>query len=79
MVLGKSNKPFKSRPNLGDKAREVLENIDETCPVIQQFRQYSIELDDKNDRYERIVKLSRDITIESKRIIFLLHSVQTDL
>jgi predicted translin family RNA/ssDNA-binding protein len=34
-----------------------------------------VELDDKNDRYERIVKISRDITIESKRIIFLLHTI----
>uniref|UniRef100_A0A0M3INL2 Translin-associated protein X n=1 Tax=Ascaris lumbricoides TaxID=6252 RepID=A0A0M3INL2_ASCLU len=30
-------------------------------------------MDDRNDRHERLVKLSRDITIESKRIIFQLH------
>lgn len=43
-------------------------------PVILSFREYSKILDEKNDRYERIVKQSRDITIESKRIIFLLHT-----
>ncbi|PIK39595.1 putative translin-associated protein X [Apostichopus japonicus] len=36
------------------------------------------ELDTKHDKYERIVKLSRDITIESKRIIFLLHRISGD-
>ena len=30
-------------------------------------------LDARHDKMERIVKLSRDITIESKRIIFTLH------
>ncbi|XP_066157785.1 translin-associated protein X isoform X2 [Euwallacea fornicatus] len=43
------------------------------------FRVFSSELDDRHDRHERIVKLSRDITIESKRIIFLLHSSNTDI
>lgn len=45
--------------------------------VITNFRQYAKELDDKHDRYERIVKQSRDITIESKRIIFLLHNIDS--
>lgn len=48
---------------------------DEDNPVVKSFRQYSVELCDKHDRYERIIKLSRDITIESKRLIFLLHTV----
>lgn len=43
------------------------------------FKEYGAELDTKHDRHERIVKISRDITIESKRIIFLLHSAATDL
>lgn len=46
-------------------------------PVMAAFREYAKELDDKHDRYERIVKMSRDITIESKRIIFLLHTIET--
>lgn len=51
--------------------------IDENNPVLRAFQLYASELDDKHDRYERIVKLSRDITIESKRIIFLLHSIDS--
>ena len=37
------------------------------------FQQYQNELDCSHDKRERLVKLSRDITIQSKRIIFLLH------
>ncbi|XP_046848647.1 translin-associated protein X-like [Xenia sp. Carnegie-2017] len=40
---------------------------------IQQFQVFQKELDARYDKYERIVKLSRDITIRSKRVIFLLH------
>ncbi|XP_022914674.2 translin-associated protein X [Onthophagus taurus] len=57
---------------------ETLDEVEQT-PTMQLFRQYASELDDKHDRYERIVKISRDITIESKRIIFLLHNVGVDL
>lgn len=61
--------------NLGDMGKEVLEKLDENSQVVKQFRGYAAELDDKHDRFERIVKVSRDITIESKRIIFLLHTL----
>jgi predicted translin family RNA/ssDNA-binding protein len=57
----------------------VLENIDENNRVIRMFLEFRKELDDKHDRYEKIVKTSRDITIENKRIIFLLHSTNTDI
>ena len=43
-----------------------------------QFAEYQVELDCKNDKHERLVKLSRDITIASKRCIFLLHRVLDD-
>ncbi|KAK2589173.1 hypothetical protein KPH14_001989 [Odynerus spinipes] len=65
----------KNKINVGDKGKEILESIDENNLVIQQFRTYSNELDAKHDKFEKIVKLSRDITIESKRIIFLLHTL----
>lgn len=39
------------------------------------FIVFQKELDTKHDKYERLVKISRDITIESKRTIFLLHRV----
>uniref|UniRef100_A0A182MV64 Translin-associated protein X n=1 Tax=Anopheles culicifacies TaxID=139723 RepID=A0A182MV64_9DIPT len=51
--------------------------VDENNPVIQCFREYATILDAKHDKYERIVKISRDITIESKRIIFLLHTIDS--
>lgn len=54
--------------------RKVL-TVDSDNPVLMQFSAIAKELDDKNDRHERLVKLSRDITIESKRIIFLLHTI----
>ena len=37
------------------------------------FQNYREELDAKHDKHERLVKLSRDCTIHSKRTIFLLH------
>ncbi|KAF8321553.1 Translin [Clavulina sp. PMI_390] len=39
------------------------------------FESFREQIDEQNDRYERLVKLSRDLTIQSKRIIFLLHRV----
>lgn len=68
------NYGHKNRVLVGDKGREVIENINEDSLVIKQFRGYAAELDSKHDRYEAIVKSSRDVTIESKRIIFLLHT-----
>lgn len=59
----------------GGKRHPDAGPVDENNPVVLQFREYAAELVEKQDRYERIVKCSRDITIESKRIIFLLHTV----
>uniref|UniRef100_A0A8D8MDN4 Translin-associated protein X n=1 Tax=Culex pipiens TaxID=7175 RepID=A0A8D8MDN4_CULPI len=61
----------------GGKRHSDAGPVDENNPVVLQFREYARELDEKHDRYERIVKCSRDITIESKRIIFLLHTVDS--
>lgn len=61
--------------NNRDAPKKQPEPQDTNNPVIKQFQLYSVELDDKHDRHERLVKASRDITIESKRIIFLLHNV----
>lgn len=52
-------------------------DVDESLPVVKMFRAFQVELDDRYDRYERLVKLSRDLTIESKRIIFLLHRIMS--
>ncbi|CAG09554.1 unnamed protein product, partial [Tetraodon nigroviridis] len=43
--------------------------------VLSVFKVFQQELDIKHDKYERLVKISRDVTIESKRTIFLLHRV----
>lgn len=64
--------------NNGPRKRQTpAVQLDEENPIVQAFRNYSNELTMKHDRHERIVKLSRDITIESKRIIFLLHSIDS--
>lgn len=46
--------------------------------VLSTFDAFRSELDDHNDRRERLVKISRDITIHSKRAIFLLHRLASD-
>merc|ERR1712002_708000 len=46
--------------------------LDKDSVLFTTFSSYQCELDSKNDKYERLVKLSRDITIQSKRTIFSL-------
>jgi predicted translin family RNA/ssDNA-binding protein len=46
-----------------------------TSPVQKMFAEYSIRYDNDHDTRERIYKTTRDVTIESKRIIFLLHRI----
>lgn len=42
------------------------------------FLEYKSELDARHDKHERLVKLSRDTTIHSKRAIFLLHRAASE-
>lgn len=49
--------------------------IPPSLSIDQQFRQYADELQSSQDEYERVYKQNRDITIESKRIIGLLQTV----
>ena len=58
---------------LGKRKEPATTAVDEDSAVIQAFRKYQLELDGRHDKYERIVKLSRDVTVESKRAIFMLH------
>ncbi|XP_035755582.1 translin-associated protein X [Egretta garzetta] len=53
--------------------REEKENVNPSSALMTSFKSFQLELDTRHDKYERLVKLSRDITIESKRTIFLLH------
>ena len=55
---------------------EEPKDLDETSPIIISFRGFQSELDDRHDRYERLVKISRDVTIDSKRVIFGLHRIK---
>ena len=60
-------------------ATPIVEPEESFDPEIQSFfYDCSKKLDTHHDRYERVVKLSRDITIDSKRVIFLLHRVQDE-
>uniref|UniRef100_A0A3B5LEP7 Translin-associated factor X n=1 Tax=Xiphophorus couchianus TaxID=32473 RepID=A0A3B5LEP7_9TELE len=43
--------------------------------IILDAQIFQQELDTRHDKYERLIKISRDVTIESKRSIFLLHRV----
>ena len=49
--------------------------VDENSPIMLSFKQHQQELDSRHDKHERLVKCSRDVTITSKRIIFLLQRV----
>ncbi|KAJ7551832.1 hypothetical protein O6H91_06G031000 [Diphasiastrum complanatum] len=40
-----------------------------------QFEKYAAELDATNEKRERLVKASRDATISSKKVIFLIHRI----
>ncbi|XP_060677501.1 translin-associated protein X isoform X2 [Hemiscyllium ocellatum] len=58
-----------------NRKEERESKVNPASPVLLSFKSFQKELDAKHDKYERLVKLGRDITIESKRIIFLLHRV----
>ncbi|TBU34981.1 Translin [Dichomitus squalens] len=53
----------------------TLNSRDTILAVFDQFRE---ELDDHNDRRERLIKSSRDVTNLSKKVIFLLHRTMTE-
>ena len=55
----------------GGRVKRPVINTDD--PVQKMFGEISLYLDSRHDKREKLVKLSRDITIESKRIIFCLH------
>uniref|UniRef100_A0A3Q2DNQ8 Translin-associated factor X n=1 Tax=Cyprinodon variegatus TaxID=28743 RepID=A0A3Q2DNQ8_CYPVA len=61
-----------SRRNV-EAAQEHDVHANPSSPIVAAFKVFQQELDTKHDKYERLVKISRDVTIESKRTIFLLH------
>ncbi|XP_072293489.1 translin-associated protein X [Eucyclogobius newberryi] len=56
-------------------SKQADASVNLSSPIIAAFKVFQQELDTKHDKYERLVKISRDVTIESKRTIFLLHRV----
>ncbi|XP_068618461.1 translin-associated protein X [Battus philenor] len=62
---------------LSSVAKETVVSLASDSPVLAMFKAAALKLNERQDLHERLVKLSRDITIESKRIIFLLHSAIT--
>ncbi|XP_066534306.1 translin-associated protein X isoform X2 [Hoplias malabaricus] len=64
-----------SRKRKTDSFQKTDDPVITSPQVIAAFKVFQQELDTRHDKYERLVKLSRDITIESKRTIFLLHRV----
>ncbi|XP_041644825.1 translin-associated protein X [Cheilinus undulatus] len=63
-----------SRKNT-DAAQDRDVSANPSSPIFAAFKIFQQELDTRHDKYERLVKISRDVTIESKRTIFLLHRV----
>ncbi|XP_045450748.1 translin-associated protein X [Melitaea cinxia] len=74
----RGNRQRHSHTTLSHVAKETATSLPADSPVLAMFKDAALKLNDRQDRHERLVKLSRDITIESKRIIFLLHSVITE-
>jgi len=64
--------------NRSDNRRNEKPVVDPSDSVQMMFVGLSKQLDARHDRRERIVKISRDVTIESKRIIFNLHRIKCD-
>ncbi|XP_050693617.1 translin-associated protein X-like [Eriocheir sinensis] len=63
-----------AKTDLKGSSRELPEACQDS-PLMVKFREYSKMLDEKNDKYERIYKTSRDVTVRSKRVIFTLHRI----
>lgn len=67
----KKGKPRRYGSNTQSSAGAEL--CDRDSHVSKAFMEYKELLDNKHDKHENLVKISRDVTIESKRIIFQLH------
>lgn len=74
----KGGKSWNKSGGGGGGRRDKAPEVDSSDPVQVMFSEISVYLDNRHDKKERIVKLSRDITIESKRIIFCLHRIRDE-
>ena len=67
------NKGHGNFKNTESDSTERVVFVTEHSPMMQSFSKFQKELDSQYDKRERIIKLSRDLTIFSKRVIFALH------
>lgn len=74
-AVGKKTRGEKRSRTQTNESNFPKRPIDENSPIIASFKKHQQELDSKHDKHERLVKCSRDVTITSKRIIFLLQRV----
>lgn len=68
----KNPRKSKSKESTQNNTSQKKIKLDENSVFFTAFSLYQSELDARNDKYERLVKLSRDVTIQSKRAIFSL-------
>lgn len=57
----------------GSQKSQEAGDVSSAGKYAELFQEYKVELEAGQDRHERLVKLSRDCTIHSKRTIFSLH------
>ncbi|RMZ91671.1 hypothetical protein DV736_g1115, partial [Chaetothyriales sp. CBS 134916] len=65
-------RPHAMTEQLKEPVTEQPKGHDDVSPFIPMFEQFRAELDEHHDRRERIIKTSRDVTAQSKKIIFAL-------
>ncbi|KAG5608087.1 hypothetical protein H5410_019368 [Solanum commersonii] len=58
------------------KARTMSTETDTESSMKDGFSKYADYLNNLNDKRERVVKASRDITMNSKKVIFQVHRYQ---
>eukprot|EP00053_Salpingoeca_punica_P004886 m.51471 g.51471 ORF g.51471 m.51471 type:complete len:261 (+) comp12994_c0_seq1:45-827(+) len=70
--------PKRRRDDDGGESREAALQAAAagSSPILAAFAGYSATLTGGYDLHERLVKISRDITTQSKRTIFLLHRIR---
>jgi len=64
---------------INEKQCKKQKGIDENSVLYKSFMDFKDELDRRNDKYERLVVMSRDTTIQSKRVIFGLLQKNKDI
>ncbi|KAL5553810.1 hypothetical protein UlMin_041211 [Ulmus minor] len=64
--------------NLAGTAAKRARTMTTDTPMADAFSKYADYLNDLNEKRERVVKASRDITMNSKKVIFQVHRISND-